>query len=368
MKQALADRDDRPDDLVASGRQVDMVFKPGQKALSLRAQKLWHLLVKEAGVKLADNATHSMALADLYQTGLGHMTLAERIETLRELQTTLVEVTAPSTKVKGRMRVITGPLLDYVARDEDDRGDLEWSFSRVLRTVFANSDHWAVLSRRAVMAFESRYSLRLYELIALRAGLDYKTAETFALDDLRARLGVPPGKLARWQDLKVKVLEVASAEVSQLAGFRVMYEPVKRGRSVAAVRLTWEVKSAPDRTATKRELDGPKVGRKARRNGSAEQIAVPEVPIRDTPFGAVAFAKMGRDGSGAAPEVVFPDGAIRHTPFGAVAFANLPKPARDVELVADDFRQWARRGGKPLRGDRVTEMFAGFCRHQKPAN
>lgn len=57
---------------------------------------------------------------------------------------------------------------------------------------------------------------------------------------------------------------------------------------------------------------------------------------------------------------------IRHTPFGAIA--NLPKPARDVELVADDFRQWARRGGKPLRGDRVTEMFAGFCRHQKPAN
>ena len=211
MKQALADRADRTDELVASGRQVDMVFKTGQKALSLRAQKLWHLLVKEAGVKLADNTTHTMALADLYQTGLGHMTLAERIDTLRELQTTLVEVTAPSTKVKGRMRVISGPLLDYVARDEDDRGDLEWSFSRVLRTVFANSEHWAVLSRRAVMAFESRYSLRLYELIALRAGLDHKTAETFTLDDLRARLGVPVGKLARWQDLKVKVLEVASA-------------------------------------------------------------------------------------------------------------------------------------------------------------
>lgn len=342
MKQALADRADRTDELVASGRQVDMVFKPGQKALSLRAQKLWHLLVKEAGVKLADNTTHTMALADLYQTGLGHMTLAERVDTLRELQTTLVEVTAPSAKVKGRMRVISGPLLDYVARDEDDRGDLEWSFSRVLRTVFANSEHWAVLSRRAVMAFESRYSLRLYELIALRAGLDHKTAETFALDDLRARLGVPADALTTWSNFRVVALDPAIAEVNQLAGFRVAYEPVKRGRSVASVRLSWQVKSGPDRTATKRELDGSKVGRKARRDGSAEQIA--------------------------APVIEFPSGSIRHTGFEPIARANLPAPIRDLDLVADEFRTWARKGSRPLRGEQVTTMFAGFCQRQKPAN
>ena len=88
MKQALVDRADRTDELVASGRQVDMVFKAGQKALSLRAQKLWHLLVKDAGVKLADNTTHTMALSDLYQTGLGHMTLAERIDTYKSIQLT----------------------------------------------------------------------------------------------------------------------------------------------------------------------------------------------------------------------------------------------------------------------------------------
>ena len=342
MKQALADRTERTDELVASGRQVDMVFKPGQKALSLRAQKLWHLLVKEAGVKLADNTTHSMALADLYQTGLGHMTLAERIDTLRELQTTLVEVTAPSAKVKGRMRVISGPLLDYVARDEDDRGDLEWSFSRVLRTVFANSDHWAVLSRRAVMAFESRYSLRLYEMVALRAGLDHKTAETFPLDDLRSRLGVPADALTTWSNFRVVALDPAIAEVNQLAGFRVSYEAVKRGRSVASVRLSWGVKSAPDRKATKRELDSPKVGRKARRDGSAEQIAT--------------------------DVIVFPTDTIRYTAFEPIARASLPHPIRDLDMVADDFRAWAKRTGKPLRGEQVTQMFAGFCRSQKPAN
>jgi len=345
MKQALADRAERSDELVASGRQVDMVFKQGQKALSLRAQKLWHLLVKQAGGTLADNVTHAMALSDLYQTGLGHMTLPERIDTLRELQTTLVEVTVPSVKVKGRMRVITGPLLDYVARDEDDHGDLEWSFSRVLRAVFANSNHWAVLSKRAVMAFESRYSLRLYELLALRSGLDHKTTEIFSLDDLRARLGAPDGKLAEWFDFRRKALEPAIAEVNHLAGFWVSYEPIKRGRSVTSVRLLWEIKSGSDRAATKRELDGPKVGRKARRENVVEHIN--ETPI--VPF-------------------KFPEGSIRYSAFAEIARAALPSPARDLDAVAHDFRRWAKDGGRPLSGSKVIEMFAGFCKTQRPAS
>ncbi|RYF11915.1 MAG: RepB family plasmid replication initiator protein [Oxalobacteraceae bacterium] len=348
MKQALADRADRPDELVASGRQIDMVFRPGQRVLSLRAGKLWHLLVKAAGVDLAANKDHRMALADLYGSGIGHMTLAERIDALRELQTTLIEVRVPSPKVKGRTRVISEAMLARVERDEDDRGDLVWRFGETLRRVFADSEHWAVLSKRAVMAFESRYSLRLYELIALRAPLDHKTAETFTLEDLRARLGVPVGKLVRWQDVKVKALDAAVAEVNQLAGFRVHYETIKTGRAITAVRLIWEEKTAPERKAAKRELDAPRLGRRSRRDGSAETVATGEAPE---------------------PDIAFPDGPIRYSAgWQAIAAANLPTPARDMNLVADEFRAWARREGKPLHGPQVTTMFAGFCRLQKPAN
>ena len=189
-KQVLADRSDRPDELVATGHQADMIFRPGQRALSLRAGKLWHLLVKSASLDLTADRLHTIALADLYDSGIGHMTQAERIETLRELQTTLVEVRVPSPKVKGRMRAISGPLLSHVERDEDDRGDLVFEFSRTLRRVFADSPHWGVLSKRAVMAFESRYSLRLFEIIAVRVNHEHKTCETFALDELRARVGL----------------------------------------------------------------------------------------------------------------------------------------------------------------------------------
>lgn len=341
MKQALADRAGRADELVASGRQIDMVFKPGQKALSLRAQKLWHLLVKAAGVKLADNTTHSIPLADLYQTGLGHMTLAERIDTLRELQTTLVEVRAPSAKVKDRMRVISGPLLDYVARDEDDRGDLEWSFSRVLRSVFANSEHWAVLSKRAVMAFESRYSLRLYELIALRAGLDHKTSETFPLEDLRARLGVPVNTLTTWSNFRVVALDPAIAEVNQLAGFRVSYEPVKRGRSVVAVKLSWEVKSAPERRATKLELDQPRVGRKARRDGSAETVAVVADRLSFPVSGGIEYEHHWKS-------------------IKQATGCNM-----DNDLIATKFRDWCATREPPIRLDarNIDQIFRQYCQN-----
>lgn len=345
MKQALADRADRPDELVASGRQIEMIFKPGQKALSLRAQKVWHLLVKAAGVKLADDTAHSAPLADLYQSGLGHMTLAERVETLRELQTTLVEVLVPSLRVKGRMRIISGALLAYVSRDEDDRGELEWMFSKALRVVFANSEHWAVLSKRAVMAFESRYALRLYEIVSLRSGLEHKTHEVFDIETLRTRLGVPIGKLGRWQDVKAQALEPAIAEVNQLAGFKLSYEPIKKGRSVAAVKLSWGEKSAPERKATKRELDSPKVGRKARRAGTVETVteAPATLPPSPGPF-------PGRN-------------ALRFNPaWNAIFEKNHPSPWPDREGVADRFREWCGKKTIPLNRADLPQIFAAFCK------
>lgn len=345
MKQALADRADRPDELVAAGLQVDMVFRAGQRALSLRANKLWHLLVKAASVDLAASKDHTIPLAELYQGGLGHMTLAERVAALRELQTTLVEVQVPSPKVKGRTRVVSEALLGKVERDEDDRGDLVWRFGETLRRVFAESPHWAVLSKRAIMAFESRYSLRLFEIISLRAGLDHKASETFALDELRARLGVPVGKLATWSNLRVFALDPAISEVNQLAGFTVRYEPIKKGRAVSAVRLHWAEKPAPALKETKRELDGSRVGRKARRDGSAETVT-------DEPIVPVEFPASG---------------SIRFTAFEAIARASLPQPMRDIDMVADTFRAAAKRDSKPLRGPHVIEMFAAFCRQQRAA-
>ena len=351
MKQVLADRADRPDDLIASGLHADMIFRPGQKALSLRASKLWHLLIKAASIDLAASKDHTIPLADLYQDGLGHMTLAERVEALRELQTTLVEVRIPSPKVTGRSRVVSEALLGKVERDEDDRGDLVWRFGETLRRVFADSPHWAVLSKRAVMAFQSRYSLRLFEIVAVRANQDHKTSESFALDELRARLGVPGGKLTQWGHLRQRALDSAIAEVNQLAGFTVSYEPIKRGRSVAAVKLLWGEKSPPERKATKRELDDHKAGRKARRAGTVESVAeeLPKLPAA----------------SPAVPAAFPADGSISFGRWGDLARANLPRPTPDVDLVASAFRKARAAAGRSLGGGDVEEHFKNFCKKRQ---
>ena len=141
-----------------------------------------------------------------------------------------------------------------------------------MRRVIADSTHWAAVSRRAVLSFESKYSLRLYLYIGLRVNRR-QTSEDISLEDLREILGVTDGTFRRWQDLRRFAIDRAVAEINQLAGFTVAYEPTKRGRRVTGVRLAWGRKATPDLVETQRELDRPRVGRTARRDGLVETIA-----------------------------------------------------------------------------------------------
>jgi hypothetical protein len=338
MKQTLADRANIPDDLVASGRQIDMMFKRGQKTLSLRAQKIWHLLVKSAGVRLGDDVIHDIPLAAFYD--VGHMTVEARLDAIRELQTTLVEVT--KTLEDGKIYVVSGPLVSFVARAIDETGALKWGFSPALRMVFADSDHWAILSKRAVMAFESRYSLRLYEIVALRSGLDHKISETFDLETLRDRLGVPVGKMTTWSHFRQFSLDPAIEEVNHLAGFTVSYQPIKRGRAVVAIKLSWGKKTAPERKATKRELDNSKIGRKARRAGAVETVVEPPKSVASSPS--------------------FPaDGSIAYGKWAELVRKHAPHPTPDVDLVASSFRKWAAGKNLPLDAVVIEARFVTFC-------
>jgi hypothetical protein len=198
------------------------------------------------------------------------------------------------------------------------------------------------------MAFESRYSLRLYEIVSLRSGLDQMTSQVFQLEELRDRLGVPVGKLEEWFDFRRFALEPAIAEVNHLAGFTVSYEPIKRGRSVAAVKLSWGEKSSPERKAAKRELDGSKVGRKARRAGTTETIVAEPAKLPAA--------------SPAAPAAFPAGGSISFGRWGELARVNLPHPTPDVDLVASAFRKARAAAGRSLGGGDVEGHFVNFCK------
>ena len=241
--------------------------------MSLRGGKLFHLLVQVAGVAVADDVMHRITLASLNDTF--HVSIPDLIELIDELQTTTLSLKL--TDPKGRRYTKSGPILSDVEREDEasTQAEIRFQFSPTMRKAIANSTHWAVISKRAVLAFESRYTLRLYTVLSLRAGLR-KTSEDFTIEDLREILGVPAGKLSRWQDLKAWALDPALAEINQLAGFHAGFTPLKRGRRVVGVTLAWGLKDHPSRVEAIKELDRSKVGRKVRRDGGADAIVEAE--------------------------------------------------------------------------------------------
>lgn len=291
-----------PDAIIAAGELVDLRFVAGG-SLSLRAAKLFVLLVQEAGVAVADPIQHRIPYAVLNETF--HAGKDDLIEAVMELHSTTVSVRLTSRA--GRAYTKSGPILSDVEREDDDLDDAEirFEFSPALRRVIADSSHWASVSRRAVLAFESRFSLRLYLFLALRARLR-KTAEDIDLDELRDVLGIADNTFGRWQDMRRFVLDRAVAEINHLAGFRAGYIPLKQGRKITGVRLTWGLKDRAELIEAQRELDRPRVGRTARREGKVEAIAAERARIAESlaavpPLDRPTPDHMGHDDPGGFP-------------------------------------------------------------------
>lgn len=340
-------KDGDDDALIVPGELADL--RIAKEALSLRASKLLHLLVQSAAGDAADDVEHAMTIAALNEKF--HLPGAEFITLARELATTGVETRYRNEAGNWSWRF--GTLLSDIQREIGDTatGDpavVKWRFSPIMQLVLADSDHWAELSRRAVLAFESRYSLRLYEIVTLRSRMR-KSQERFDLDALRLALGVAAGKLSQWAHFRTRCLDVAVAEVVQLSGLKVWYVPVKlRGKTVG-IDLFWAPATSAGRDAAVKELENSRVGRKARRAGTVEAIIAEEAIAAPAP---ISFPQFG---------------TLKGTGFEQIALTSLPPPARVLEDVRREFVSWALAKGIPLKGDDVVEVFRTFCKRQDPA-
>jgi hypothetical protein len=342
--QAITDREARSNDLVGAGEVLDMQFDTTRKGLSLRAAKLLHLLIKEAGSKAVDDVEHKVPVAALNSSM--HLTLNEFINTVKELMFVQLGLRAINEKT-GVPELYFDPLIHSVSRtdSDDDTAVVGYRLSNTLRRVMKDSVHWAILSRQAVMAFESRYALRLYELVSLRINLTRNT-EKFTIDNLRDKLGVPAGKLLKWDAFNRKALGPAIAEVNQLSGFIVSATPYKSGRSVAGVTLTWAVAPTPERVKIQRELESSRVGRSIRREGSSDKV-IELLPVQAPAREAATFPR---------------EGGIAYSNWGDLARGNLPHPRPDIDHVAERFRNFCGRKGILLNSPKIEATFISFCK------
>ena len=320
---------DRPDELIVAGEVAEIRFPKGG-SLSLLASKLFVQLLDAAGAGVTEDRAHRVTLRSL---NWSHRELGELTEAFRELLHTEVSLTVNSRA--GKRRRIGLVVADMERPDEIEagQGEIEWHFSRTFRSVIANSHHWAAISARAVLTMDCKYSPWLYQLCALHAGRG-RVSEDWDLADLHERLGVNAPSLRRWQDFKRYVLEPACAEINQLTGVGVAWEPIKYGRKVMGVRISTWRKSAAEIAEAGAELARHRAGRKERRNELIERIVEERAAwSRETE------AKLADLTARRAEAEAVPAGDSRQTDLEeAIAAAGVRLTAAQLMLGADTAR------------------------------
>mgnify|MGYP002717806664 CR=1 FL=1 len=303
-----------------------------QNVPGLAALKLMHLMIGTAGGRMADDVRHEIRLSDIRAiNGMKHHDRASLTPLFAELAAAVLV-----SDDKRSQAVTIGGLVDEARIDyrNEVSGDLlvTWTFRSTFRRMAAESNHWAILDRQTVFHLSSKYAVLLFQHVASLVNLDRITAKTFTVPELRALLGVPEGKLKRFADLNKWAVQPAIAEINQLSRLTLTATPNKIGRTVASVTIAWEEKPQDGKQTAKRELDNSKVGRKARRDGTAE------FPVR-------AFPETG---------------GITYSPHW-IEIKRAAGCNKDNGLIAADFRRFCDAKGISLDAHNIEELFSSFC-------
>lgn len=321
---------DKPEDASKAGEIVDAQFTANalRNPPSLQALKLQDMLMKNAGGKIAEDTWHAMPLAAFKQVkgfrNLTHEGVVRLFEELRGVTMRHVNNAEGHTAIYGMIAVGRVDM-------NEGMGELRYQFDSEFRKVIEKSDIYAVLDYRAGLAMTSRYAHRLHEMIAFRSGRD-KQIERFTIEDLRSRLGVQLGKLARWPDFKRFALDRAIGEVNQSSRFFISYRVAKRHRrAVAEIELSWRVKK--ELAETKALQANHSLARKGKRAQAKERLAFPAT------------------------------GSVRYSePWEAIATANCNW---DKLKIAEAFRSFCAQRNIRLDAKNIEETFTNFCAKQK---
>lgn len=248
---------------------AEIIGIAGIEGWSLADRRTWNLLLVNAwGDRLEDpTADFEIPLREL--RGL-HDSNDRVRESLERLQKTLVRAQL-SGGVTRTVQMLGGT---DITDSDRETGKLKYDFHRKLVPLLRKSEIYARMEIKVLSAFTSKYSLALYEVIASKIALR-KSSEEITVAALRQWLGVESGKLDRWPDLNRKAIAPALHEVNGLSPFEVSIEPIKRGRKVERVRVSWAKKEpfSPAEQAAAREVNRAKVGRAARLSGTVERVA-----------------------------------------------------------------------------------------------
>ena len=257
---------------------AELIDIDGAAGLSLSARRLYNLLIAHAFGPDMGKEGHewSIELSAIRGTHDSNDRLEDSIVALMK---TIVTVRL-SNGMTRRVALLGG---NDMGNPDRQRGVLTYSFDERLVPLLRESSVFGKLELEVMRAFSTKYALALYEALSRRVRLSSVFYETFSIDQFRELLGVPEGKLSTYSNLKLKAIGPAICEVNALAAFGCDVEPMKTGRSVTGVRLSWWRKSVDELKQSYAEVKRVRVGRKARISNSVERVkSEPGLPFQDS--------------------------------------------------------------------------------------
>jgi hypothetical protein len=309
-----------------------------RNAPSAQTLKLLYLLCAKAGGRMADDTRHEITLAEIRRVdGMRNHDRASLRELFIELRGAVLTYDNAVEEVE-----VIGGFVDEVRLDYSDpsKGNLmvQWWYGRTFRRMAEQSDLWAVLDRQTLFALRSKYSILLFQHIASLVNLKHVTSKQFSMSEIRDVMGLTDTTLSRFADFNARALAPALAEICQLSRFDVKAKFRKQNRTVVAVEIHWTPKA--DTSTMKEELARPKVGRKARRDGTVERAVV-------------AFPVYG--GLSSTDKTVTHWRALFTQHVAKIQGRHLP----DSKVVCDAFRKAV--GRDDLDGPNIEKRFIAFC-------
>jgi plasmid replication initiation protein len=247
-------------EMIKAGEIIEIV---GHHSLGLSARRTANLLIHNAhGPDLGVlGKEFEIDVAELRGAHCANDDLEQDIEALMK---TIVRVKKPDGSVT-RFQLLGG---NNLADKDRPRGRFKYRFDPEMIELIRGSGQFAKLDLLVLWSMRSKYAMSLYELIAKRFNLTGVNRQRWLLEKFRELIGVPNDKYPRFGELNKHVLKPTVDEINFLVPqFSIKLDFEKRNRKVAFVTLTWWRKSIDEYDRARRELDRPKVGRKARQKG-----------------------------------------------------------------------------------------------------
>ena len=120
----------------------------------------------------------------------------------------------------------------------DKAQDGEWfveidAHDKALPMFFDFKEKYFTYDVGNVLRLGSSNQMRMYEILKQRQTL--RQPVIIQLQELRELLGLDDDKYTRYQDFRVRILDKAQKELAEQTDIKFTYEPVKKGRKIAAL-------------------------------------------------------------------------------------------------------------------------------------